>query len=129
MVAAQAVDLSQRVATLSEEGLLLLQQRYVHCLTRVVISLPRFERQSAAVLAEAELLEEWNEALASARVADGSTLVDAVDAEAVDFDGFMGSPEQGGKTRRHLLGTAGGRPRIRREVRAEIDRRLAAAPV
>jgi hypothetical protein len=64
--AASRADLleAERVACLSEQGIYLMQQRLVHSLTRVVVGLDQLEAASGAVLGEAELEEEWVEALA-----------------------------------------------------------------
>lgn len=53
----------RRIASLTTRGVLLLQQRLVYSLTRVLVGLEQFEEQSAHVLLEAELEDEWVEAL------------------------------------------------------------------
>jgi hypothetical protein len=57
---------AQRIAALSESGILLLQQRLVWTLTHAVIGLDTLADYSAPVFGEIELLEEWNEALCEA---------------------------------------------------------------
>lgn len=49
---------AKRIAALSFEGILLLQQRPAHHLTRAVIDLPTLARVSEAVFIEVELQEE-----------------------------------------------------------------------
>ena len=51
-----------RVASLSNAGILRLQQRLAHYMTRVVIDLPTLSEACEAVLIEADLQEEWVEA-------------------------------------------------------------------
>ena len=75
----------RRVASLTTRGVLLLQQRLVYSLTRALVGLEKFEEQSAHVLPEAELEDEWVEALADD--AGGET---AMNNEAVEFATFMG---------------------------------------
>ena len=53
----------RRVAVMAETGIHLLQQRMAYHLSRVVIGLPELAEHSAPVLAEADLLEEWIQAL------------------------------------------------------------------
>jgi hypothetical protein len=48
----------RRIVSLSEYGIYVLQQRFVHSLTRVVVGLDRLGEASAHVLAECELEEE-----------------------------------------------------------------------
>lgn len=61
MVASRNLERSKRRAVLSEPGILLLQQRFVHSLTRTVVQIERFHEQEEHVLYEAELEEEWLE--------------------------------------------------------------------
>jgi hypothetical protein len=71
MVTSTELTFDRRVAILSETGLLVLQQRYVHHLTRAVMQLERLERACGHVLAEAELQEEWCSELVPQRVQGG----------------------------------------------------------
>ena len=70
---------SRRILTLSGRGIHVLQQRLVYSLTRVVVGLDRLQEQSAAVLLEAELEEEWVDELAEGDL----------DAAAQDFAAYM----------------------------------------
>ncbi len=113
----EELDINRRIATLSEDGILLLQQRFVMCLTRARISLPRLDEASRHVLEEAELLEAWNETLAQPRVNAGEDRDTVLNEEAEQFDAFLrtGDPEL-----RSGLKAAAGRAAVRRAVRQEI---------
>jgi hypothetical protein len=89
VTAAPAVSLTrpQRIATLSHQGIYILQQRLIKHYTRVEMPLELLRRQSAAVLTEAVLQWEWiDEVLAEAELADES----AIEAEAKVFDTWLG---------------------------------------
>src|SRR4051812_2831930 len=90
LICTTRLDLNRPVAILSEDGILLFQQRFVFCLTRAKISLARLDEASRHVLDEAELLEDWNEALARTRVTGGEPLEEALSGEAEEFDAFLG---------------------------------------
>lgn len=122
MIESSALSLERRIATLSDRGILLLQQRQVFAETRTAISLATFGQASAAVLAEAELLEEWSERLANV-VTDGPA---ALVREASEFDAFLGGPQISG-TLRERLREEHTRSAVRKAVRAEIRRREQAA--
>lgn len=101
----------ERVACLSEDGIQLLQQRHAFHLTRVAIDLPTLYEHSAPILVEAELEEEWVDAL-------DSSLPNVV----AEFQGLLGGDEEGSLRRQlHAPHTRAG---VRRHVRQEIARRL-----
>jgi hypothetical protein len=54
----------RRILALKDRGIHVLQQRLVYCLTRVEVGLDKLQEQTAHVLLEAELQEEWVEELA-----------------------------------------------------------------
>ena len=68
------LDLSKRIASLSELGVLLLQQRFIANLARISVKLATLDTASAAMLIEAELLADWQETLAKHRVRTGVDL-------------------------------------------------------
>lgn len=121
MVPSQELTHDRRRMCLSERGILLLLQRLVFSLCRADIPIAQFERAVAHVLAEAELLEEWNERLAPAHGADVAA---ALAAEATAFDEFMKTME-GELVLRSQLREPHRVPNVRRLVRQEIGRRLA----
>ncbi|MCY4518446.1 MAG: hypothetical protein OXB99_14545 [Acidimicrobiaceae bacterium] len=73
------LEAGHRVAAMSEVGIQLLQQRMAHHLTRVVIDLSTLAEHSAPVLMEANLHEEWVEALGEASEQEFEALLDADD--------------------------------------------------
>jgi hypothetical protein len=101
----------RRVAALTTRGVHLLQQRLVNSLTRVVVGLELLDEQSAHVLLEAELEEEWVDDLAS------DLTPDVVAAQSEAFAEFMDS----GLRSRLLEKEA--RTDVMREVRREIRTR------
>jgi len=105
---------AERVATLSDYGVYVLQQRFVFCITRVVVGLDRLEEVSGHVLAEAELEEEWVDELT-----DGDD-PSAMSEERAAFQTFLD-----GELRASLQQPVR-RSEVRRTVRAEIARRLSA---
>jgi hypothetical protein len=127
MVRSSELTPHRRVATLTERGILLFQQRQIFNGSRADISLSTLAKASAAVLAEAELLEDWNAALAAARCEAGEDLLDVLPDEAAAFDAFLSAPASAGsESLRDMLRTEHLRPAVRRAVRAEIARRVAA---
>jgi hypothetical protein len=119
VTAAPAVLLArpQRIATLSHEGIYVLQQRLIKHYTRVEMSLELLRRQSAAVLTEAVLQWEWiEEVLTEAELADES----AIEAEAKVFDTWLG---EGDPSCRALLRSEIHHTDVRRRaLRAARDR-------
>lgn len=73
------LEAGHRIAAMSEVGIQLLQQRMAHHLTRVVIELATLAEHSAPVLMEANLHEEWVEALGEASEHDFEAFLDADD--------------------------------------------------
>ena len=77
---------AERIAALSEDGIVLLQQRLVWALTHAVIKLDTVAEYSAPAFAEIELLEEWNEALCPDDEADRPERLAAI---AEDFETYI----------------------------------------
>jgi hypothetical protein len=112
-VGSESLDLSKRLACLDDRGVVLLQQRHAHHLTRYVVETEVLYEQSANVLAEAELLEAWlTDVLTDTDDGFGANAVQ----EATEFDTFIGPLRAGLKdpTRRAS---------VRRTVHEEIRRR------
>ncbi len=113
-VASQSLRLDDRVACLDDRGVLLLQQRHAHHLTRYVLEVDVLYEQCANVLAEAELLEEW----LTAAVDDAEQDFDASTISATAaFDAFIGPL-------RNDLKDPSRRASVRRIVNQEVQRRL-----
>jgi hypothetical protein len=114
-VRTELLGFDDRIACLDDRGVLLLQQRHTHHLTRYVVETQVLYEQSAPVLVEAELLEEWLGA-ALHRVDDQGW--DAAQRqETTMFDDFFSS------MRDHLK-DASRRAAVRRNVLQEIERRF-----
>ena len=124
MIPALELRRERRVATLSDRGILLFQQRQVFADTRAVISIETLGLASAAVLAEAELLEEWNEHLVTD--SENDELEAALRHQAVEFDTYLGATTEK-TTLREMLRDEHSRSAVRKAVRAEVRRRVAAA--
>jgi hypothetical protein len=116
-VASGAIDPSGRVAYLSDYGVTVMQQRFVHQLSRVVVDLPVLHAQAAPNFEEAALLHEWLEVF----VPDPAVANDVTD-QAREFNDFLDAHD---KELRHLLHDAVTRAEVRRRVRAEIKARTA----
>jgi hypothetical protein len=122
MVQRGALTPERRIACLSEYGVLVLQQRFVHHLTRVVMRLRTLREASITILEEVDLQEDWGaELLASA---EGNSLEEALAREASAFDAFMSEPlSNDGISRRNALQDELRRSEVRRSVQREIQRR------
>jgi hypothetical protein len=64
-VPSERLDRAQRILALKDRGIHVLQQRLVYSLTRVEVGLEKLHEQTAHVLLEAELEEEWVDELAT----------------------------------------------------------------
>ena len=71
------LEAGHRIAVMSEIGIQLLQQRLAHHLTRSVIELETLAEQSAPILIEVTLHEEWISALGDESEPDFHQLLDA----------------------------------------------------
>lgn len=115
-VPSESLVLNKRVACLDDQGVLLLQQRHTHHLTRYVVETAVLYDQCANVLAEAELLEDWLSA-AIADDADDNAFNERSANESSQFDAFV-------RPHREELKVAARRPSVRRIVNQEIQRRF-----
>jgi hypothetical protein len=112
----ERLEREHRVLALRHRGIHILQQRLVYSLTRVTIGLEKFDEQSAHVLLEAELEEEWVDDLAGDE--DAAARAAASEAFAEYLDGGL----------REQLLEPDRRSDVTRQVRIEIrERRDAAA--
>lgn len=83
---AELLTRDRRIATLSNQGIYVLQQRLIMHYTRTEMGLEVLRSQSAPVLTEAELLWDWLElVLADSEIEDD----DLLDAEAEVFESWM----------------------------------------
>ncbi len=114
---AQLLTRDRRIATLSHQGIYVLQQRLIKYYTRTEMALEVLRSESAPVLTEAELLWDWLErVLTESEVGDD----EALDAEAGVFEQWMrdGSPSPQKRLRAEIHHTD-----VRREAqRAAAER-------
>lgn len=113
-VATSELDINARVACLDDFGIALLNQRHAHYFTRYAVEAAVLHEQSANVLAEAELLESWIDAAVPDDAEDWAA---RVQAEAAEFDSFLGPHREG-------LKEPARRAAVRRLVSGEIRRRF-----
>jgi hypothetical protein len=94
---AELLTWPRRIATLSHQGIYILQQRLIKHYTRVEMPLELLRRESAAVLTEGTLQWDWIETvLTEKELSDES----AIDAEGKAFDAWL---SEGDPSRRDLL--------------------------
>jgi hypothetical protein len=124
MVPTAELVADRRICCLTEGGLLLLQQRYVHHLTRVVVPPYRLRQVSGPMLTEVELQEDWNTELVEARVERGEDRGVSLAVEAQAFHDFIRSAGREGEVSlQEQLRDALKQSDVRRKVRQEIVRR------
>lgn len=119
-VATEALDLRRRRACLSAEGIALLQQRMSVGDNRFVPPVEELAKVCDAVLVEAELLEQWSEALVSPSCyEDPERLSQELARVAADFDQELSRKrpaEKGSFTLREDLAAVRRRPNARRTI-------------
>lgn len=118
------LDVTQRVACLSPEGIKLLLQRVVHADTRVAVRPDTIASVFRPKLEEIELLESWTEAVVPPMLASGTDRASALISAASSFEEFLvgTSVDEQGTTRRHLIDDPTSMSRVRRAVMTEILR-------
>jgi len=114
-VQSELLNVDNRIACLDDRGVLLLQQRHTHHLTRYVVETGVLYEQSAPVLVEADLLEDWLTTALDGLADEDWEVVQR--EETVAFDEFFLS------MRNHLK-DAPRRAAVRRTVRQEIEQRF-----
>ncbi|MGW6875205.1 hypothetical protein ACWGHA_23065 [Streptomyces xanthophaeus] len=120
---ASAIELlpNKRIASLSEDGLLILQQRLVFTQTRVLLSLDRLHEQMAPTFVELELQEEWVEEALSVST---DALEVALKAAEADYQAWL---DEGNQARRESLKNPREHSRLRREARSELLKRYSSS--
>lgn len=122
-IAAERLILKRRVASLSNQGIVLLQQRYIHNHSRASIPLSVLYEVSAAVLEELELQESWNLALVRPAVDAGGELAVLLEQEAEAFDELLSGVVEEHRSLRDLLLRPSERALVRRAVSTAIAER------
>lgn len=87
VVRSAALPGASRIARLSRDGILLLQQRIIYTLAHTVVGLDTLAQYNSLALDEIELLEGWNEELCGEL--SGAELQSALGQTAEAFEGFM----------------------------------------
>lgn len=121
-VSADELQLDRRAAMLSQRGVLLLQQRFIHSHSRAEIPLNVLLEASAAVFEELELQENWNLTFVAPQVEVGGSLPELLVTEAEAFDQIMLTPSKG-STLRGRLQLPAARAEVRRAVNQAIRER------
>jgi hypothetical protein len=111
LVGPDDLDLNKRVACMSQTGVNLLLQRWVHYSSRAVISTATYQEVSSPAYEETDLIEEWVEE----RVEVGLDLREAT-VEAMKWL----REDTGGVMRQRLLEEPQSRSTIRRQLRVAL---------
>jgi len=114
LAATGTLRLDQRSACLSPFGINLLQQRFIWRLTRHEVPTHELQKASAHVLEEADLLEEWCEAVCSGGMSP--------EEAAAAFEVFLRADRGASESYQAQLRDAQLRPGVRKACRAEARR-------
>ncbi len=106
------LNLDRRVAAMSQSGVNLLMQRWVHHNSRVVVPTQDYQTATSAQFDEADIIEEW----CIDREDDGVTLTEA----NVEIDAWLAGDASQASSRRSRLGDPQQRSAVRRELRAQL---------
>lgn len=112
LVGAEALDPDKRIACLSQSGVNLLLQRWVHHNSRVVVPTSTYQGQTSPSYEEADLIEEWCEE----RVDGGVELQEAA-TEAVKW---LRDDAGAGVARQEMLEDPQNRSAVRKQMRAAL---------
>lgn len=111
------LGLDQRIASLSNHGIYVLQQRLVKHYTRLDVPIPVLRSESACVLEEAEQQRDWIETV----LEEDDYTVENLDIENKAYDAWLSDGEP---SRRELLKTDHNHTDIRRAAhQAAVERR------
>jgi hypothetical protein len=120
-VSTSRLDISQRLACLEETGIALLLQRVAFNYTRATIEIDVLHSSVAHLLAEAELLEAWVDAVANST--GGAPSGELIRAAEIEFDALMRETDPvSGLTNRDKLIDGAARASIRRLVGRRLPR-------
>lgn len=112
LVGPDDLDPDKRVACLSQTGVNLLLQRWVHHNSRAVVNTARYQEVSSPAYEEADLIEEWVEE----RLEAGFE-IRAATAEAVEW---LREDHKGASTRQKMLDDPQQRSTVRKQMRAAL---------
>lgn len=119
LVSPEAIERGRRIACLSQFGVNLLLQRWVHHNSRVVVPTWSIDEATAEQYEEADLVEEWRESWAASGL-------DPAESE-ISAHRWLRSDAGNGSSWQHMLGTSQTRSRVRSAMRAELRRILSEA--
>lgn len=112
LVGPDDLALDERLACLSQTGVNLLLQRWVHHNSRVVVSTATYQEVSSPAYEEADLLEEWCEERVEAAL--------AIQEAAIEAMKWLREDTGGGVTRQRMLEDPQNRSTVRRQMRAAL---------
>lgn len=116
-----------RIAACSQQGILLLQQRYAFHLTRLAVPLTNLNEVSLPVFTESELMTDWVEAALDVAV---DVAVDGEDAAVVQAErAFHAYLDEDDRRQRKRLQQPHLHSDLRRKCRREIALRYAGTAV
>src|SRR6266478_4337160 len=114
-VSSAGLVISDRLACLTDYGATVLQQRFLHHLSRVVVAVDVLHAQAAPNFEETDLLYEWLHALVADPAAE-----DVVANQTTEFNNFLDANDE---ELRRLLRDVVSRSTVRKRVRDEIRSR------
>lgn len=112
LVTSEALAAESRIACLSQRGVNLLLQRWVHHNSRVVVPTQRYQDVSAAQFEEADMVEDW----CIDRADDGVGTAEATR----EIDDWLSWRDDAGVSRRDRLMDDQSRSSLRRELRGHL---------
>lgn len=115
LVAAEDVDVDKRIACLTQAGVNLLLQRWVHHNSRVVVETDKYQAASSGPFAEADLVEDWCEE----RISES---VDRLAATAEAHEWLRSALATANHTWQELLESPQTRSEVTRQSRDELRR-------
>lgn len=114
LASSDALELDNRIACMSQSGVNLLLQRWVHHNSRVIVPTFNYHSETSPAYEEADLIEEWCEE----RESQSETLLDAM-TEAVQW---MRQRSDSGVTYQQMMKDPQTRSVVRQRMRAELRR-------
>jgi hypothetical protein len=106
------LDLNKRIACLSQAGVNLLMQRWIHHNSRMIVPTATYQQVSSSAYEEADLIEEWCEE----RIDSGLKIHEA----CVEAMKWLREDSGNGVTRQRMLEDPQNRSAVRRQMRAAL---------
>lgn len=108
----EALEAGTRIACLTQKGVNLVMQRWVHHNSRVIVPTQQYQEVTSGAFEEADLIEEWCDERMYAGVSTIDSTVEAMKWLREDLDGVP--------TRQERLGDSQQRSAVRTEMRATL---------